>query len=114
MCYLGNRELGLRADERRAPGKDEVEIEVAYSGICGTDLHILHGVMDARVTLPAVLGHEMSGIVSRVGPGVEEIGVGDRVTVMPLDWCGACPACAAGNEHVCHNLDFLGIDSPGS
>ncbi|HEX3807556.1 MAG TPA: alcohol dehydrogenase catalytic domain-containing protein [Gaiellaceae bacterium] len=114
VCYVGNRELALRADERRAPGTDEVEIEVAYTGICGTDLHILHGAMDARVSLPAVLGHEMSGIVSRVGPGVEGIAAGDAVTVMPLDWCGACPACAAGNEHVCHNLDFLGIDSPGS
>jgi len=114
VSYVGNRELAVRDGERRAPGDGEVEIAVAYTGICGTDLHILHGAMDARVSLPAVLGHEMSGTVSRVGPGVDGIAVGDGVTVMPLDWCGSCPACAAGNEHVCHNLDFLGIDSPGS
>ncbi|HET7568682.1 MAG TPA: alcohol dehydrogenase catalytic domain-containing protein [Gaiellaceae bacterium] len=114
VCYLGDRRLEVHEQERRAPGAGQVEIEVAYTGICGTDLHILHGAMDGRVTFPAVLGHEMSGVVSRVGADVEGIAPGDRVTVMPLDWCGACPACAAGHEHVCHRLDFLGIDSAGS
>jgi 2-desacetyl-2-hydroxyethyl bacteriochlorophyllide A dehydrogenase len=70
--------------------------------------------MDARVTLPAVLGHEMSGTIASVGEGVSDWSVGDRVTVMPLDWCGHCPACLSGNTHICHNLNFLGIDSPGS
>jgi 2-desacetyl-2-hydroxyethyl bacteriochlorophyllide A dehydrogenase len=114
VCYLGDRTLGLQEQERRAPGPGQVEIEVAYTGICGTDLHILHGAMDARVTFPAVLGHEMSGVVSRVGAGVDDVAPGDRVTVMPLDWCGECPACEAGNEHVCQRLNFIGIDSPGS
>ena len=112
--YLGSKELGVGDVERREPGPGQVEIEVAYTGICGTDLHILHGAMDARVALPAVLGHEMSGVVSRVGPGVEDVAPGERVTVMPLDWCGECPACRSGNEHICHRLNFIGIDSPGS
>jgi (R,R)-butanediol dehydrogenase/meso-butanediol dehydrogenase/diacetyl reductase len=114
VCYLGERRIDVRPAELRSPAAGEVEIAVAYTGICGTDLHILHGAMDARVTLPAVLGHEMSGVVSRLGPGVDHVAVGDAVTVMPLDWCGDCPACRAGHEHICHNLDFLGIDSPGS
>ena len=113
-CYMGDRTLAVLAREPRAPGAGEVEIAVAYTGICGTDLHIFHGAMDARVTLPAVLGHEMSGTISALGSGVEGWAIGDPVTVMPLDWCGECPACRAGNTHVCHNLDFLGIDSPGS
>jgi 2-desacetyl-2-hydroxyethyl bacteriochlorophyllide A dehydrogenase len=91
-----------------------VRIEVAYTGICGTDLHILHGAMDNRVSTPAVIGHEMSGRIAEVGPGVEGWAVGDRVTVMPLDWCGRCPACRAGHSHICHNLNFVGIDSAGS
>ena len=70
--------------------------------------------MDARVTLPAVLGHEMSGTIAAIGDGVERWSVGERVTVMPLAPCGACPACRGGHSHICHNLDFLGIDSPGS
>ena len=56
----------------------------------------------------------MSGVVATVGDGVEGWTVGDRVTVMPLDWCGDCPACLAGHTHVCHDLNFIGIDSPGA
>jgi 2-desacetyl-2-hydroxyethyl bacteriochlorophyllide A dehydrogenase len=112
--YLGDRRIDVCDVEPRPPGPGEVEIAVAYTGICGTDLHILHGAMDARVSLPAVLGHEMSGTVSRLGAGVDALAVGDAVTVMPLDWCGECAACRAGNDHICHDLDFLGIDSPGS
>jgi (R,R)-butanediol dehydrogenase/meso-butanediol dehydrogenase/diacetyl reductase len=113
-CYMGDRTLAVLERERVAPGPGEVEIEVAYTGICGTDLHIFHGAMDARVHLPAVLGHEMSGTISALGDGVASWAAGDRVTVMPLDWCGTCPACLAGHSHVCQRLNFLGIDSPGS
>jgi 2-desacetyl-2-hydroxyethyl bacteriochlorophyllide A dehydrogenase len=56
----------------------------------------------------------MSGRISAVGPGVEGFDVGDAVTVMPLDWCGSCPACVAGHTHLCHRLTFIGIDAPGS
>jgi (R,R)-butanediol dehydrogenase / meso-butanediol dehydrogenase / diacetyl reductase len=113
-CYVGDRTLTVVDAEPRSPGESEVAIDVAYTGICGTDLHILHGAMDGRVTCPAVLGHEMAGTLSAVGDRVEGWVVGDRVTVMPLGSCGECPACRAGHGHVCHRLDFLGIDSPGS
>lgn len=112
--YVGDKTLIVTESEPRTPGAGEVTIDVAYTGICGTDLHILHGAMDARVTLPAILGHEMSGTIAAVGEAVTAWSVGDRVTVMPLSWCGSCPACRAGDRHICHNLDFLGIDSPGS
>ncbi len=56
----------------------------------------------------------MSGTIAEIGAGVNGWTVGDKVTVMPLDWCGDCPACDAGNTHICHNLNFVGIDSPGS
>ncbi|MFC7844332.1 zinc-binding dehydrogenase [Streptomyces sp. NPDC057382] len=97
-----------------APGPGEVELAPAYVGICGTDLHVFHGDMDARVARPAVLGHEMSGRILRVGPDVEGWRPGDAVTVMPLRWDGTCPACRAGHRHICHDLDFIGIDSPGA
>ncbi|MEV0531437.1 alcohol dehydrogenase catalytic domain-containing protein [Kitasatospora sp. NPDC050463] len=112
--YTAARTLDTAPAEARPPGPGEVELAPAFVGICGTDLHIFHGDMDARVAAPAVLGHEMSGRVVRVGAGVEGWQAGDAVTVMPLRWDGTCPACLMGNQHVCHNLDFLGIDSPGA
>ena len=112
--YLGQGVIDVQDVEERPPGPGEVKVAVAYTGICGTDLHVLHGAMDARVTVPAVLGHEMSGRVAGVGPAVTGWAVGDPVTVMPLRWCGACPACRAGFTHVCQRLVFVGIDAPGS
>jgi 2-desacetyl-2-hydroxyethyl bacteriochlorophyllide A dehydrogenase len=112
--YRGARSITLASAESADPGPGEVRIDVAYTGVCGTDLHIFHGDMDGRVAAPAVIGHEMSGRIACLGAGVEGFAIGDSVTVMPLDWCGKCPACWAGNSHVCQNLNFLGIDSPGS
>ena len=70
--------------------------------------------MDGRIKSPWPIGHEMSGTIAEVGSEVSGWKVGASVTVMPLDWCGACPACNSGNTHICHNLKFVGIDSPGS
>ncbi|GAA3251869.1 zinc-dependent alcohol dehydrogenase [Nonomuraea helvata] len=112
--YTAARTLDTAPVEPTSPGPGEVELAPAYVGICGTDLHIFHGDMDARVSTPAVLGHEMSGRVLRVGPDVEGWRPGDAVTVMPLRWDDSCPACRAGNQHICQHLDFIGIDSPGA
>lgn len=112
--YTGARTLSTGPADTAPPGAGMVELEPAYVGICGTDLHIFHGDMDGRVKAPAVIGHEMSGRVVRVGEGVEGWALGDAVTVMPLRWDGSCAACVRGHEHVCQNLDFIGIDSPGA
>jgi 2-desacetyl-2-hydroxyethyl bacteriochlorophyllide A dehydrogenase len=112
--YTGSGSFAVEDYPVQSPGAGHVRIEVAYTGICGTDLHIAHGAMDERVGVPAVIGHEMSGRIAELGPHVEGWALGDPVTVMPLDWCGRCPACRAGHSHVCHDLNFVGIDSAGS
>ena len=112
--YTGNRQFSVKTAESEPPAAGQVQIAVAYTGLCGTDLHILHGDMDSRVTIPAIIGHEMSGTIARVGDGVEGWTPGDPVTVMPLEWCATCPACLAGNSHICQRLNFVGIDSSGS
>jgi 2-desacetyl-2-hydroxyethyl bacteriochlorophyllide A dehydrogenase len=112
--YVGDHTITVAEASLSAPAAGEVQIKVAFTGLCGTDLHILHGNMDARVTTPLVFGHEMSGTIAALGDGVSGWSVGDAVTVMPLDWDGTCPACLAGNQHICQNLNFIGIDSPGS
>jgi (R,R)-butanediol dehydrogenase/meso-butanediol dehydrogenase/diacetyl reductase len=112
--YEGNKAIRVGESVPRRPQPDEVRIHVAYCGVCGTDLHIFEGHMDQRVTIPQVIGHEMSGEIAEVGAAVEGWQVGDRVVVRPLDPCGECAACRAGYSHICYNLKFLGIDTPGA
>ncbi|MEV0458218.1 zinc-dependent alcohol dehydrogenase [Catellatospora methionotrophica] len=112
--YEGDRRLSVIDVPDSPPGPGQVQVDVAYTGICGTDLHILHGVMDRRVGVPAVIGHEMSGTVARLGDGVDGWHPGDPVTVLPVLPCGACRTCAAGHGNVCPQLTFIGIDSAGS
>lgn len=113
-AYAGGRTITVIEQEVADPEPGSVQIKVAFCGICGTDLHILHGNMDHRVNPPQPVGHEMSGTIQALGDGVEGLAVGQKVTVMPLDWCGDCPACADGNQHICHNLDFVGIETTGA
>jgi 2-desacetyl-2-hydroxyethyl bacteriochlorophyllide A dehydrogenase len=112
--YLGEGRIGLRDVDIVPPAPGTVQLEIAYTGICGTDLHIVHGAMDGRVSPPAILGHEAAGRVAAVGEDVEGWRPGDAATVMPLVWCGKCAACRRGFTHICGHLSFLGIDAPGS
>ena len=112
--YRGNKSFAVETREAAEPGPGEVAVRIAYCGICGTDMHVYHGNMDARVGLNRVIGHEMSGIVAGLGAGVEGLAVGQKVVVRPLDHCGDCPACDAGHVHICHKLKFLGLDTDGA
>ncbi|MDT0166006.1 alcohol dehydrogenase catalytic domain-containing protein [Actinotalea sp. AC32] len=85
-------------------------VRVAYNGICGTDLSILHG-KHPRAQAPLVPGHEISGWVERAGAsGPRE---GALVIAEPLISCGTCRACRDGHGHVCRDLRLYGIDAPG-
>ena len=112
--YEGNQRIRIGECTPVPPEPSEVQIQVGYCGICGTDLHVFHGAMDHRVHIPQVLGHEMSGTIAALGSAVKGFAPGDRVTVRPLAPCGDCPACRAGHSHICHNLKFIGIDTPGA
>lgn len=113
VYYEGDGSFALRESEPLAPARGDVRLDVAYCGICGTDLHIAHGAMDHRVRPPQVIGHEMSGTVSEIGAGVEGFSVGDPVVVRPLDSRGETAA-DKGFSHISRNLKFLGIDTPGA
>jgi (R,R)-butanediol dehydrogenase/meso-butanediol dehydrogenase/diacetyl reductase len=86
-------------------------IKVAYNGICGTDLAILHG-RHPRASAPLIMGHEMSGWVERAGASGPAVGT--LVVVEPLVSCGDCKACQEGLPHVCRHLGLYGIDVPGA
>ncbi len=87
------------------PGPGEVALEVAFCGICGSDLHLLPSPAIAPGT---VMGHEFSGRVAAVGEGVEGWEPGDRVCAVPGAPCGACPSCLAGDEHLCVEMSIRG------
>lgn len=112
--YEGARRIRLDASVPVQPAPGEVRLRVSHCGICGTDLRIWRGLMDARVAPPRVIGHELAGVVEAAGPGVSDFAPGDRVAVMPILSCGACPACRAGRTNTCHKLKVLGIDVPGA
>lgn len=112
--YLGDAKFGVVPSQSIPPGPGDVQLDVGYVGICGTDMHIYHGAMDHRVCPPSVIGHEMSGTIRAIGSGVSGLSIGDKVVVRPLDYCGDCPACERGHSHICHNLKFMGIDTAGA
>jgi 2-desacetyl-2-hydroxyethyl bacteriochlorophyllide A dehydrogenase len=97
-----------------APGAGEVVIRPAACGLCGTDIELWRGLVDpAFVVYPLTLGHEWSGIVERVGEGVERISPGDRVVAECIVPCGHCPRCRAGATNTCETYDELGFTREG-
>lgn len=101
-------EVGARA--ARAP--DDVVIEVRAAGVCRTNLHAARGAIACAEG--RVLGHELSGVVAEVGPGVTRVRVGDRVTVMPFLGCGRCAACDEERPWRCGGARMLGVDVDGA
>lgn len=91
------------------PGVGEVRVKVAAVGVCGSDVHYYAegAIGSARVTFPAVLGHEPSGLVDAVGKGVR-LAVGTRVAIEPAASCMHCEHCLSGRHNICPNVRFLG------
>lgn len=101
-----------------------VKIDVAWCGICGTDLHeYLEGPIFcpapghphplSHEESPVTLGHEFSGTVSGVGEGVDGLEVGDNVVVEPYFVDGTCDMCQAGSYHLCRQMGFIGLSGGG-
>ena len=111
----------LRLAERPVPrpGPGELLVQVRACGVCGSDLHMIEREPDGYMSsadparLPVALGHEFSGVVSEVGPGVDAFRPGDAVCVEASQWCGACPPCRAGIFGQCANLNEHGFSLDG-
>ena len=106
----------LRIEERDVdpPGRGQVAVALAVGGICGSDLHYYnHGGFGAvRLKEPMILGHEVSGTVQALGPGVEDLAVGDLVAVSPSRPCGVCRYCLEGLPNHCEAMRFYGSAMP--
>jgi len=93
------------------PGPRDVVVEVAACGLCGTDLHILHG--EFAPSLPLVPGHEFAGQVVAVGADVTEVRMGDRVAVDPSLFCHDCHYCRRGRSNLCERWAAIGVTRAG-
>ncbi|NOZ27055.1 MAG: galactitol-1-phosphate 5-dehydrogenase [Chloroflexi bacterium] len=113
LVYTAPRRMELQDLPRPEPGPGEVLIQVEAAGICGSDVHGFRG-LSARRKPPLVMGHEFTGRVAALGPGVDDPPVGQRVVVNPLLPCGTCELCLSGRGHICPNRKLIGMDRPGA
>jgi L-iditol 2-dehydrogenase len=91
----------------------EVLLRIRKIGVCGSDVHVYHG-LHPTTSYPVVQGHEVSGTVEALGPGVEGVRVGSLATFMPQITCGRCHPCRHGLVHICDSLRVMGFQAPGA
>src|SRR3954471_1553579 len=104
--------LGLVDQPTPVPAGDEVLVRVRRAGICGSDIHILHG-SNPFARYPRIIGHEFAGEIQVVGKEVTGLAEGDRVVVDPVVSCGRCYPCRIGRSNVCANLEVFGVHRDG-
>jgi L-gulonate 5-dehydrogenase len=92
---------------------DQVLIRTKSIGICGSDIHLFHGD-HPYTTYPMVFGHEASGIVEKVGGGIQDLNPGDHVVLEPLIPCGICYPCSIGRTNCCSNMKTVGVTTDGA
>lgn len=119
--YYGQHDIRVEeVDEPQVREPDDVLVQVAYCGICGTDLHeyAVGPIVTPTtphpltgVTLPQTLGHEFSARVVEVGADVRDVAVGDRVAIMPAIVCGRCRYCRRGQGHLCVQFACTGLSA---
>ena len=93
---------------------NQVEIKIAIGGICGTDLHYYKhgGFGQIKLREPMILGHEVSGFISKLGSKVKNLSIGQLVSVSPSRPCNKCVFCLNGNQIQCINMKFYGSAMP--
>jgi propanol-preferring alcohol dehydrogenase len=95
------------------PDATQVRLRVQACGLCRTDLHVIDGEL-REPKLPLVLGHQILGVVERLGSAATGFHIGDRVGVPWLGWaCGTCRYCRAGQENLCDNARYTGYQIDG-
>ena len=101
--------------EPEAPGPGEVIVRPEAVGICGSDFHYFLGEFDFPDMFPRVQGHEVCARVEELGPDCpEDLRVGERVALWPLQTCGQCYPCRIGRENACAQLRIIGVHTDGA
>lgn len=113
LMYLGTRQMEMQDVAEPGTAHGRVVLKVGAASICGSDLHGFLGKSAKRVP-PLIMGHEFTGEVVDLGRGVEELSVGDRVTINPILSCGRCEECLGGRTSICPHRTVIGIEHPGA
>ncbi|NHK30949.1 MAG: zinc-binding dehydrogenase, partial [Asgard group archaeon] len=92
--------------------ENEVLIKIMRIGICGSDIHVYHG-KHPQTPYPVTQGHEVSGMIEKVGINVSNFKKGDKVTIQPQVVCGKCHSCLHGKYHICDELKVMGFQTTG-
>jgi len=92
---------------------DEVLVKIMKIGICGSDIHVFHG-KHPYTSYPVVQGHEVSGVIEKLGTNVTNFKEGDQVTIQPQVVCGKCYPCTHGDYHICDELAVMGFQTTGT
>ncbi len=97
--FLGDGQVEITEVSLAHPGPGEILVEIAAAGVCHSDVHVVNG--DWPVPTPTVLGHEGSGVVRALGPGVHNHAIGDHVVLSWVASCGECRPCRNGRPVQC-------------
>jgi L-iditol 2-dehydrogenase len=111
MVSPGRIEFREVATPEPSPG--QVLVRMKRIGVCGSDIHVYHG-KHALTPYPVVQGHEVSGVVEKLGAGVRGFAPGDAVTIQPQVTCGTCYPCTHGAYHICDHLKVMGFQTAGA
>lgn len=105
----------IRFDTVPAPqaGPGQVLVKIKRIGVCGSDIHVYHG-KHPYTKYPVTQGHEVSGRIAALGEGVDGFHVGQKVTIEPQVYCGACYPCTHGKYNLCENLKVMGFQTTGT
>jgi len=107
------RKIKFNKVDKPVVNDDEVLMETKRIGICGSDIHVFHG-LHPYTSYPIVQGHEVSGVVREIGKNVTGVSVGDQITFTPQVTCGTCFPCKNGMYHICENLKVMGFQTNGA
>jgi len=113
ICH-GARDLRIEDVPAPKPGEQQLRVNVAYGGICGSDLHYQQhgGFGTVRIREAMALGHEVSGVVDTVGAAVTGLHKGQRIAISPSRPCGHCRFCQKGQHNHCLHMRFFGSAMP--
>lgn len=101
-----NKVINTEEIEPRFCGSNQVRVKVMAAGICGSDIHKMQ--TQWKYPLPAVMGHEFSGVITEIGRNVTNLSIGQKVAGVPLHPCYTCPNCRIGKFSLCDHYKMLG------